>query len=223
MQQLKHQHQCNKSDGIVPRETIRAYSMQNQAFRRFNKNKQYNKKTMELNNQYLLDHLRSIPDFPQKGINFRDVTTLFKDAKALEIMEEELYKLYKDKGITKVVGLETRGYVMGAILARRLNAGFVMARKPGKLPYKTIKESYTKEYGTDSIEIHVDAIDENDVVLIHDDLLATGGTIKAAWNLVKKFNPKKCYMNFVVEIHDEGLHGRDFIGEGIEITTLLSV
>ena len=117
---------------------------------------------MELNNQYLLDHLRSIPDFPQKGINFRDVTTLFKDAKALEIMEEQLYELYKDKGITKVVGLETRGYVMGAILARRLNAGFIMARKPGKLPYKTISESYTKEYGTDSIEIHVDAIDEND-------------------------------------------------------------
>ncbi len=176
---------------------------------------------MELNNPYLLDHLRSIPDFPQKGINFRDVTTLFKDAKALEIMEEELYELYKDKGITKVVGLETRGYVMGAILARRLNAGFVMARKPGKLPYKTIKESYTKEYGTDSIEIHVDAIDENDVVLLHDDLLATGGTIKAAWNLVKKFNPKKCYMNFVIEIRDEGLHGREAIGDGIEITTLL--
>lgn len=176
---------------------------------------------MELNNQYLLDRLRCIPDFPKKGINFRDVTTLFKDAKALEIMEEELYELYKDKGITKVVGLETRGYVMGAILARRLNAGFVMARKPGKLPYKTIKESYTKEYGTDSIEIHVDAIDENDVVLLHDDLLATGGTIKAAWNLVKKFNPKKCYMNFVVEIRDEGLHGREAIGEGIEITTLL--
>lgn len=176
---------------------------------------------MELNNPYLLDHLRSIPDFPQKGINFRDVTTLFKDAKALEIMEEELYELYKDKGITKVVGLETRGYVMGAILARRLNAGFVMARKPGKLPYKTIKESYTKEYGTDSIEIHVDAIDENDVVLLHDDLLATGGTIKAAWNLVRKFNPKKCYMNFVIEIRDEGLHGREAIGDGIEITTLL--
>ena len=176
---------------------------------------------MELNNPYLLDHLRSIPDFPQKGINFRDVTTLFKDAKALEIMEEELYELYKDKSITKVVGLETRGYVMGAILARRLNAGFVMARKPGKLPYKTIKESYTKEYGTDSIEIHVDAIDENDVVLLHDDLLATGGTIIAAWNLVKKFNPKKCYMNFVIEIRDEGLRGREVIGDGIEITTLL--
>ena len=86
---------------------------------------------MELNNQYLLEHLRSIPDFPKKGINFRDVTTLFKDAKALEMMEEQLYEIYKDKGITKVVGLETRGYIMGAILARRLNAGFVMARKPG--------------------------------------------------------------------------------------------
>lgn len=176
-----------------------------------------------MNNQYLLDHLRCIPDFPQKGINFRDVTTLFKDAKALEIMEEEMYELYKDKGITKIVGLETRGYVMGAILARRLGAGFIMARKPGKLPYKTIKESYAKEYGMDTIEIHVDAIDENDVVLIHDDLLATGGTIIAAWKLVKKFNPKKCYMNFVIEIRDEGLHGREAIGDGIEMTTLLSV
>ena len=176
-----------------------------------------------MNNQYLLDHLRSIPDFPKPGINFRDVTTLFKDAKALEIMEEELYELYKNKGITKIVGLETRGYVMGAILARRLGAGFIMARKPGKLPYKTIKESYAKEYGTDTIEIHVDAIDENDVVLIHDDLLATGGTVIAAWNLVKKFNPKKCYMNFVIEIRDEGLQGREAIGDGIEVTTLLSV
>ena len=92
-----------------------------------------------MNNQYLLDHLRCIPDFPQKGINFRDVTTLFKDPKCLEIMEEELYELYKDKGITKIVGLETRGYIMGAILARRLGAGFVMARKPGKLPAETIK------------------------------------------------------------------------------------
>lgn len=176
-----------------------------------------------MNNEYLLSNLRSIPDFPKKGINFRDVTTLFKDAKALEVMEDELYELYKDKGITKVVGLETRGYVMGSILARRLGAGFVMARKPGKLPCKTIKESYTKEYGTDSIEIHVDALDENDVVLIHDDLLATGGTIKAAWNLVKHFNVKKCYMNFIIEIRDEGLKGREFIGDGIEITTLLSV
>lgn len=176
-----------------------------------------------MNNQYLLDHLRSIPDFPIKGINFRDVTTLFKDAKALEIMENELYELYKDKGITKIVGLETRGYIMGGILARRLGAGFVMARKPGKLPYKTIREEYAKEYGTDSIEMHVDAISEDDVVLIHDDLLATGGTAIAAWNLVKKFNPKQCYMNFVIEIRDEGLKGRETIGDSIEVTTLLRV
>lgn len=176
-----------------------------------------------MNNPYLLEHLRSIPDFPKPGINFRDVTTLFKDPKCLEIIEEELYELYKDKGITKVVGLETRGYIMGSILARRLNAGFVMARKPGKLPATTIKESYSKEYGVDSIEMHLDALTPDDVVLIHDDLLATGGTIKAAWNLCKKFNPKKCYMNFIIEIRDEGLTGREFIGEGIDITTLIKI
>lgn len=176
-----------------------------------------------MNNEYLLEHLRSIENFPKPGINFRDVTTLFKDAKCLEIMEEELYELYKDKGITKVVGLETRGYIMGAILARKLNAGFVMIRKPGKLPAKTLKESYSKEYGTDTVEIHEDALTEDDVVLIHDDLLATGGTIKAAWNLVKRFNPKKCFMNFIIEIRDEGLKGREFIGDGIEVTTLIKV
>lgn len=176
-----------------------------------------------MNNPYLLEHLRSIPDFPKPGINFRDVTTLFKDAKCLEIMEEELYELYKDKGITKVVGLETRGYIMGAVIARKLGAGFVMARKPGKLPATTIKESYSKEYGVDSIEMHLDAITSDDIVLIHDDLLATGGTIKAAWRLVNQLKPKKCYMNFLIEIRDEGLKGREFIGDGIEVTTLIQV
>ncbi len=176
-----------------------------------------------MNNPYLLEHLRSIPDFPKEGINFRDVTTLFKDAKCLEIMEEELYELYKDKGITKVVGLETRGYIMGAILARRLGAGFVMARKPGKLPATTIKETFTKEYGVDSIEIHLDAIEPDDVVLIHDDLLATGGSIIAAWKLVNKLKPKKCYMNFLIEIRDEGLHGRENIGDDIKYTTLITL
>lgn len=176
-----------------------------------------------MNNQYLLDHLRCIPDFPKQGINFRDVTTLFKDAKALQIMEDEMCELYKDKGITKVVGIESRGFIMGSCLARRLNAGLVMCRKPGKLPAETIQETYSKEYGSDTIEIHADSITEDDVVLIHDDLLATGGTIKAAWNLVKKFNPKKCYMNFIIEIRDEGLTGREFIGDGIEITTLIKI
>lgn len=174
-----------------------------------------------MNNEYLLKNLRTIKDFPIPGIMFRDVTTLFKDAKCLEIMEEEMYELYKDKGITKVVGIESRGFVMGAIIARRLGAGLVMCRKPGKLPADTISQTFKKEYGEDTIEIHSDAIDENDVVLIHDDLLATGGTIKAAWDLVKKFNPKKCYMNFIIEIRDEGLKGREFIGDDIEVTTLL--
>lgn len=174
-----------------------------------------------MNNEYLLKNLRTIEDFPIQGIMFRDVTTLFKNPKCLEIMEEEMYELYKDKGITKVVGIESRGFVMGAILARRLGAGLVMCRKPGKLPADTISQTFTKEYGKDTIEIHSDAIDENDVVLIHDDLLATGGTIKAAWDLVKKFNPKKCYMGFIIEIRDEGLKGREFIGDEIEVTTLL--
>lgn len=174
-----------------------------------------------MSNEYLLKNLRTIEDFPIQGIMFRDVTTLFKNPKCLEIMEEEMYELYKDKGITKVVGIESRGFVMGAILARRLGAGLVMCRKPGKLPADTISQTFTKEYGEDTIEIHSDAIDENDVVLIHDDLLATGGTIKAAWDLVKKFNPKKCYMGFIIEIRDEGLKGREFIGDEIEVTTLL--
>lgn len=169
-----------------------------------------------------MKNLRSIEDFPKQGINFRDVTTLFKDAKCIEIMDEELYELYKDKGITKVVGIESRGFIMGAILARRLNAGLVMARKPGKLPAETISIKFEKEYGLDEIEIHKDAITEDDTVLIHDDLLATGGTIKAAWELVKKFNPKKCYMNFIIEIRDEGLFGRENIGDGIEVTSLIT-
>lgn len=174
-----------------------------------------------MNNPILLANLRSIPDFPIKGINFRDVTTLFKSAECLQIMEDEMYELYKDKGITKIVGIESRGFIMGTAIARRLGAGFVMCRKPGKLPADTIRETYTKEYGTDTIEIHADAITEDDVVLIHDDLLATGGSIKAAWNLVEKFNPKKCYMNVIIEIRDEGLQGREFIGDGIEVTSLI--
>lgn len=170
-----------------------------------------------------MEHLRSIPDFPKKGILFRDVTTLFKDAKCLEIMEEEMYELYKDKGITKVVGIESRGFVMGAILARKLGAGLVLCRKPGKLPDAVVSMSYEKEYGSDTIEIHQDAITEDDVILIHDDLLATGGTVKATWDLVKQFSPKKCYMSFIIEIREEGLRGREFLGDDIEITTLISV
>ena len=175
-----------------------------------------------MNNKFLLEHLRSIPDFPTKGINFRDVTTLFKNAECLRIMEEELYQIYKDKGITKIVGIESRGFIMAAALAVKLGAGMVMARKPGKLPSTVIKESFSKEYGVDTIEMHIDSIDENDVVLIHDDLLATGGTAKAAYKLVQHFHPKKVYMNFIIEITDEGLHGRDEF-KGIDLTTLMTI
>ena len=175
-----------------------------------------------MNNKVLLDNLRCIPDFPKKGINFRDVTTLYKSAECMKIMVDELYEIYKDKGLTKIVGIESRGFIMAAALAARLGCGMVMARKPGKLPSTVIKESFSKEYGVDTIEMHIDSINENDVVLIHDDLLATGGTAKAAYKLVQHFNPKKVYMNFIIEIKDEGLHGRDEF-EGIDLTTLLTI
>ena len=175
-----------------------------------------------MNNQTLIDNLRCIPDFPKKGINFRDVTTLYKSAECMKIMVDELYEIYKDKGITKIVGIESRGFILAAALATRLGCGMVMARKPGKLPFTVIKESFTKEYGVDTIEMHIDSIEPNDVVLIHDDLLATGGTAKAAYKLVQHFNPKKVYMNFIIEITDEGLHGCDLF-EGIDLTTLLTL
>lgn len=176
-----------------------------------------------MNNPVLLENLRCIPDFPKKGINFRDVTTLYKNPECMKIMVDEMYELYKDKGITKIVGIESRGFVMAAALATKLGAGVVLARKPGKLPATVIKESFSKEYGIDTVEMHIDSIDENDVVLIHDDLLATGGTAKATLKLVNHFHPKKVYMNFIIEITDEGLHGRDCLEKDVEVTTLMVI
>lgn len=176
-----------------------------------------------MNNPVLLENLRCIPDFPKKGINFRDVTTLYKNPECMKIMVDEMYELYKDNGITKIVGIESRGFVMAAALATKLGAGVVLARKPGKLPATVIKESFSKEYGVDTVEMHIDSIDENDVVLIHDDLLATGGTAKATLKLVNHFHPKKVYMNFIIEITDEGLHGRDCLEKDVEVTTLMVI
>lgn len=172
-----------------------------------------------MNKELLLKNLRSIPDFPIPGILFRDVTSLFKSAECMKELDDTLYEMYKNCGITKVVGIESRGFVMGAALAVRLGAGFVPVRKPGKLPAETISESYSKEYGTDTIEIHKDAIEEGDVVLLHDDLLATGGTMLAAYNLVKKMNPKKVMINFIIELED--LKGRDIFPEDAQIDSLL--
>lgn len=176
-----------------------------------------------MNNKKLLENLRCVPDFPIKGIMFQDVSTLFKNAECVKIMRDEIVDLYRDKSITKIVGIESRGFVMSSALAVELGAGIVLCRKPGKLPAETIQQSYAKEYGTDVIEIHKDSIDENDIVLIHDDLLATGGSMRAAYDLVKKFNPKEIYINFLIELRIEGLHGRDAFEPGTEITTLMTI
>lgn len=176
-----------------------------------------------MNKEIIIENLRCIPDFPKKGINFRDVTTLYQNAECLKSMTEDIYNLYKDKGITKVVGIESRGFVMASAVAPKLNAGVVLARKPGKLPATVIKESFTKEYGVDTVEMHLDSINENDVVLIHDDLLATGGTALATLKLVKHFKPKAVYINFIIEITDEGLHGRDVFDGLVDVTALVTL
>ena len=174
-----------------------------------------------MSKETLIKSIREIPDFPIPGILFYDVTTLFKNPDALQELSDILYETYKDKGITKVVGIESRGFIMGAMLAARLGAGFVPIRKPGKLPAETIEESYTKEYGTDTIQMHRYAIDENDVVLLHDDLLATGGTMLAACNLVKQLNPKKVMVNFIIELKE--LKGKSLFSEDIEVESVLSL
>lgn len=176
-----------------------------------------------MNTEVLLKNLRCIPDWPIPGVNFRDVTTLFKNPESLKELSDGLYELYKDKGITKVVGIESRGFIMGAILAERLGAGFVLCRKPGKLPGKILRESYQKEYGTDQIEIHEGSIDENDVVLLHDDILATGGTIDAAIRLVRKFRPKSVMVNVIIELVNEGFEGRDVFPKDVEVSSLLQL
>ena len=163
--------------------------------------------------------IRDIYDFPQKGIIFRDLTTAFKNADALNTISGELKKQYEGLGVTKVVGIESRGFIGGAILARDLGAGFVPVRKPGKLPADTISKSYSKEYGVDTIEIHRDAITSDDVVVLHDDLLATGGTMAAAYELVKSMNPKKIYISFIVEL--AALKGRDAFPADVEVDSLI--
>lgn len=178
---------------------------------------------MSMSKETLVRNIREIPNFPIPGILFYDVTTLFKNPACLQELSDIMYEMYKDKGITKVVGIESRGFIMGPILATRLGAGFVPIRKPGKLPAETIEESYDKEYGKDTVQIHKDALDENDVVLLHDDLLATGGTMKAACALVKKLHPKKTYVNFIIELKE--LNGIALFEDDkdVEVASVLSL
>lgn len=144
--------------------------------------------------------IREVPDFPTKGISFKDITTLLKDHEALRYTSRQIVEEFSGRNITKVLGIESRGFILGGILACELNAGFVPVRKKGKLPAEKIAESYQLEYGTDSIEIHRDALSPGDVVLIHDDLLATGGTTNAVLNLVKKVGVSEIYLSFICDL-----------------------
>jgi len=164
-------------------------------------------------------HIRNVYDFPIEGIVFKDLTTAFINPDCMKFFENQMYELYKNKGITKVIGIESRGFIMAPVLGNKLGVGFVPIRKKGKLPAETIEVSYGKEYGTDVIQIHKDALNENDIVLIHDDLLATGGTMKAACELVKKFNVKKIYVNFLVEL--DFLKGAEVFTEDIDVKSLI--
>ncbi|MCM1457873.1 MAG: adenine phosphoribosyltransferase [Lachnoclostridium sp.] len=170
--------------------------------------------------EYIKSKIRDVYDFPAKGVIFKDLTTVFKDPRALHIIGWDLSQLYRDKGVTKVVGIESRGFIGGSILAFELGAGFVPARKPGKLPADTVRAEYKKEYGVDVIEIHRDAITEDDIVVIHDDVLATGGTMAAVYKLVESMHPKKIYVNFIIEL--TSLNGREHLPQDVEVTSLIA-
>jgi adenine phosphoribosyltransferase len=148
----------------------------------------------------LKEFIRTIENYPIEGISFKDITTLFKNPMAFRNVVDQISDHFMDKGITKIVSLESRGFIVGGAVAYCINAGFVPIRKKGKLPAEVISESYELEYGVDSIEMHVDALTEDDIVLIHDDLLATGGTALAALNLVKQLNVKKIYFSFICDL-----------------------
>ncbi len=159
----------------------------------------------------LKQFIRNIPDFPKEGILFRDITTLLKSNEAFNYALEALYNQIVDKNITKVVAIESRGFIFGSLLAHKLNAGFIPIRKPNKLPAEKLSQEYALEYGTDKIEIHKDAISPNDNVLLHDDLLATGGTMLAACKLIENLGGNIKQISFLIEL--EALKGRELLNK----------
>lgn len=170
---------------------------------------------------YINSVIRTIPDFPKPGIQFKDITTLLADPKALEYTQQSLVEdIPQELGITKIVGLESRGFLFGTMLAKELGIGFVPVRKPGKLPFKTFTEAYELEYGTNQLEIHIDAIEAGDKVLIHDDLIATGGSALAAKRLVEKCGGEVVYFNFIIEL--AFLKGREALAS-VPISSLILV
>lgn len=166
----------------------------------------------------LKELIRNVPNFPIEGIVFKDITTLLKDPNGYSETLDMLYNLAKNKGITKVIGIESRGFIFGGALAEKLNAGFVPIRKPGKLPAVTVSESYKLEYGTDKIEIHKDALEKGDKILLHDDLLATGGTMEAACKLVEKLGAEIVQISFLIDL--TFLNGKEKL-KGYEIHSLI--
>lgn len=172
-----------------------------------------------LNIEQVIASIRNVPDFPVPGIQFKDITTALKEPEVLRFIVDELYEYYKDKGITKVVGVESRGFVLGSILAYKLNAGFVLLRKPGKLPAETYQVEYSLEYGADKLEIHKDAIEPDDVILLHDDLLATGGSANAALQLLRKFGNQPIFVSFLINL--TFLDGIKRLGEAKDVHSLI--
>lgn len=171
--------------------------------------------------QDIIDIIRDVQDFPKPGIVFKDITPIFQNAEAWNFILDQFYKRYKNAGITKIVGVEARGFLLGPALASKLNAGFVPVRKPGKLPWDTYSETYDLEYGTDTIEIHKDALVPGDVVLIHDDLLATGGTIGAVIDLVNRFDIQIHETSFIIEL--SFLNGKQKItNKGVEAYSFIT-
>ncbi len=176
-----------------------------------------------MNNPKLIKTIRCIPDFPKPGIQFQDITPLFADSECLRIMYDEVTEMYKDKGITKIVGIESRGFLLASAIALKLNAGVAICRKKGKLPGKVVEENFEKEYGKDTVCMTEDSITSDDVVLIHDDLLATGGSLKAAYDLVQRFHPKKVYINVIIELTIEGPQGRQLLEKFADVTALIRI
>ena len=175
-----------------------------------------------MKHEEVLAAIRDVKDFPVEGIIFKDITTVLSNPEYLKWMKDEIVNLYRAYGITKVVGIESRGFILAPAVAMEIGAGFVPVRKPGKLPAETVEVSYAKEYGMDVIQIHKDALNENDVVLIHDDILATGGTMDAAIQLVKKMGVKTIYVDFILEL--VGLNGRALLeGKADELNCLFDM
>ena len=163
-------------------------------------------------------YIRAIPDFPLPGILFRDITPLLKDKQAFKAAIDLFVDTYKQAKIDHVVGIEARGYMLGAPLAYAIGAGFVPVRKPGKLPFSKLSESYALEYGTNSLEIHADALGDGDRVLVVDDLLATGGTAAATRRLLERLGAQIAGFAFLIEL--EALKGRDAL-PGADVTTFI--